>query len=70
MGIGKGRRVHFVDAAADAVEALRGFQRGLQAFGRNLNSNATQDERSAFIAFVLTWWNEEGQGIIERAEER
>ncbi len=68
MGISRRRTDHFVDAAADAIDALRGFQRGLRALGRNLNSTATQDERSAFIAFVLTWWNEEARGVLERAE--
>ena len=68
MAIAKERLVHFVDAAACAVDPLRGSRRGLQAFGQNLNSAATQDERSAFIAFALTWWNEEAREVLERTE--
>lgn len=68
MAITKERVVHFVDAAACAVDALRGFRRGLQTFGQSLNSTATQDERSAFIAFVVTWWKEEARPILEQAE--
>jgi len=64
----KRRHLDFVEAASDAVDALRGFERGLRAFGHNLNSTASQDERTAFIAFVLTWWKEEAQQVLERAE--
>ena len=50
MSIDKGEYLQFAEAAVEAVDALRGFQRGLRVFGHNLNSTATQDERTAFIA--------------------